>query len=242
MSPLKPTRPLRPGPIACAVGLAALCLSACMSACMFETRHQPPLILFLGNSLTWAPKTESVGWPHDGGMAASRPDKGYVQETLRILRAKGMDVDGVLGSRDCEICESVIGEHMENIDELDTLKPRYVVVQLGENASLAHAQGGQLTREYKELLASIYARGKAEVFCIGQWDEASLAGPRNDAIRKAMLSYPKAHFVDIKALAGKREYYGDSALYSNKDVLWHPGDAGMLAIAESLSAAIWEHR
>ena len=234
-----PQRPPRPRPIASALGPF---LAVCLASCIFETRYRPPLILFLGNSITEAPKNDSVGWPRAGGMAASAPDKDYVHQTLRILRAKGMDVDGVLGSRDCDICESVIGEHMENIDELDTLKPRYVVVQLGENSSLAQAEGGQLTREYKELLAAIFARGEAEVFCVGQWDEASVNGPRNKAVRTALLSHPSAHYVDITALAGHKEYYGDSALYKDAGVLWHPGDAGMLGIAQALSASIWEHR
>jgi lysophospholipase L1-like esterase len=131
---------------------------------------------------------------------------------------------------------------MENIDELDTLKPRYVVVQLGENANLAQAQGGQLTREYKEMLAAIFARPIEKVFCVGQWDEATLDGPRNDAVLRALRSHPKAHFVDIRHLAGKPENYGDSTLYKNAAVLWHPGDTGMRRIAEAVSAAIWEHR
>lgn len=236
---MKPQRPPRPSPIALALGPV---LAFCLAACVFETRHRPPLILFLGNSITEAPKNDSVGWPRAMGMAASAPDKDYVHQTLRILRAKGMDVDGVLGSRDCDICESVIGEHLENIDELDSLKPRYVVVQLGENSNLAQAQGGQLTREYKELLAAIFARSGAEVFCVGIWDEATVAGPRNNAIRTAMLSHPKAHYVNVTALAGHAENYGDSALYKNSDVLWHPGDAGMLGIAQALAGSIWEHR
>ena len=78
-------------------------------SCMFETRTQPPPILFLGNSITRAIENDSVGWPQDAGMASSSRALDYVHQTERILREKGMDVAAVLGSRDCGICDGVIG-------------------------------------------------------------------------------------------------------------------------------------
>ncbi len=209
---------------------------------MFETRSRPERILFLGNSITLAVKNPKVGWPLDAGMAASAPALDYVHQTERILREKGMDVEAVIGSRDCDICDGVFGEIMENIDDVREMRPRFVVVQLGENSDLIQIRSGRLTREYGELLQALYDRGVRDVFCVSNWDEASLEDPHNNAILKAILRFPQAQLVDITGLAKHPENYGDSALYADRDVQWHPGDKGMLRMAELLSSSILETR
>lgn len=211
-------------------------------SCMFETRSRPERILFLGNSITLSVKNPKVGWPIDAGMAASAPALDYVHQTERLLREKGMDVEAVIGSRDCEICDGVIGELMENIEVVGEIRPRSVVVQLGENSDLIQIRSGRLTREYGELLQALFDRGVREVFCLSNWDEGSIEDPHNNTILKAILRYPQVHWVDITGLAGHPENYGDSALYPDRDVQWHPGDKGMLRIAEILSSTILETR
>lgn len=184
----------------------------------------------------------SLGWNQNTGMAATSADKDYVHQTIRILKENGLELEPVIGSRDCDVCADIIGEHMENIDEVRQLHPRYVVVQLGENSTLDEVASGKLRQEYQGLIEAIRARGAARVFCVSDWDEASLDDPRNASIRKAIGRYPDIRLVDITALAKHPENYGDTAIFANRDVTWHPGDLGMRRIAESLAAAILESK
>ena len=54
--------------------------------------------------------------------------------------------------------------------------------------------------------------------------------------------YPDIRVVDITSLAKQPVNYGDSSLFANVDVLWHPGDKGMEGMARALSRAILENR
>jgi hypothetical protein len=211
-----------------------------LCGCVFETRYQAPKILFIGNSITFIGKQPWFGWNHEHGMAASEQSKDYVHQTVRILKEKGLDLEPVLGSRDCEICDGVIGEHIERLADVREIRPRYVVVQLGENSDAVEIRSGRLTEQYGTLLQGLKDNGARKIFCLSTWDEDSLADAHNDAILRAIRSHRDVKVVDITALAKDRANYGDSLLFPNVDVRWHPGDQGMEAIARALAAAILE--
>nr|HPJ23025.1 hypothetical protein [Clostridia bacterium] len=44
-----------------------------------------PRILFVGNSITWHPVKEEIGWLNEWGMAASSDDNDYVHITMRKI-------------------------------------------------------------------------------------------------------------------------------------------------------------
>lgn len=230
--PVSSIKRLASGPLAL---LALLALG-----CVFETRNQPPKILFLGNSITYSGKSEAHGWPHEHGMAASAPTRDYVHQTVRILKEQGLELEPVLGSRDCQICDGVINEHLERIADVRDIRPRYVVVQLGENSSEVEVMSGRLTREYLALLEALKANGARRIFCISNWDEDTLATARNEAILRAIRHFPDVKVVDISPLARDDANFGDSVLFPDKAVQWHPGDKGMEGIANALAKAILE--
>lgn len=221
------------------VALASLILT--LAACVFETRHHPPKILFLGNSITFSGRSEPFQWPHAHGMAASAESRDYVHQTVRILKEKGLELEPVLGSRDCQICDGVIGEHLERVSDVRRIRPRYVVVQLGENATEAEIQSGRLTREYRELLQGLKDNGARRIFCISNWDEDTLGTPRNEAILRAVRHFPGIRVVDISKVSQDPAAFGDSLLFPDVNVRWHPGDKGMEGIATLLASAILEH-
>lgn len=210
------------------------------AGCVFETRKEPPRILFLGNSITHIAKLPSVGWNNEHGMAASTRSMDYVHQTARILKERGLEVQPVLGSRDCDICDGVIGEHLERVSDVREIRPRYVVVQLGENADAVEIRSGRLTEQYGALLQGLKDNGARKIYCISNWDEDSLADAHNEAILRAIRRHKDVKVVDITALAKDRANYGDSVLYPNADVRWHPGDKGMEGIARALATAILE--
>lgn len=222
--------------------LGLVWLPICLGSCILETRYQSPKILFLGNSITLSKVNPEIGWGFEGGMAASAPEKDYVHQTIRMLKEGGLEAEAVLGSRDCEICDGVIGEHLETMDEIRALRARYAVVQLGENSDAIEIRSGRLTGQYLELLTALEESGFRRIFCITNWGESSLEAPHNQAILKAIRRYPDIRVVDITAVAGESANYGDSTLYPNRDVQWHPGDGGMEGIARALSESILEAR
>jgi hypothetical protein len=221
--------------------LAWAALGLLLGGCVFESRYQRPKILFLGNSITFIGEQPWVGWNHAHGMAASEESKDYVHQTVRILREKGLDLEPVLGSRDCEICDGVIGEHIERLADVGVIRPRYVVVQLGENADAVEIRSGRLTEQYGTLLQGLKEQGARRIYCISNWDEDSLADAHNEAILRAIRRHRDVKVVDITALAKDRANYGDSVLFPNTDVRWHPGDRGMEGIAQALASAILEN-
>lgn len=220
--------------------LASAALVAMLGGCVFESRYQPPKILFLGNSITFVGKQPWVGWNHEHGMAASDQSKDYVHQTVRILKEKGLELEPVLGSRDCEICDGVIGEHIERLADVREIKPRYVVVQLGENADMVEIRSGRLTEQYGTLLQGLKDNGARKIYCVSNWDEDSLADVHNEAILRAIRKHRDVKVVDITALAKDKANYGDSLLFPNADVRWHPGDRGMQGIAQAIASAILE--
>lgn len=216
-----------------------------LAGCVMETRYEPAQILFMGNSITLATKNPPLGWNIDAGMAATKPENDYVHQTVRILKEKGLDVEGIVGPRDCVICDGSIVDHIENLWQVRELHPRYVVVQLGENQNLVQIQSGKLTQDYLTLLQGLKENGAQRIFCLSNWDEDSLSRPHNNAVLKAIHHYgdfDDIHFVDLTSLATDPANRADTTVYKDVDVRWHPGDLGMLRMAEILAQAILENR
>jgi len=215
-------------------------LSFCFNACLFERDFQYPTLLFMGNSITLSDTNSSLGWNHTSGMAASNLENDYVHRTLQILKENGHEMQGVLGFRDCEIgvCDGPIEEHINNIDQLNREKPKFVVVQLGENSSELEAMSGKLRHQYHELLNLITQNEVKKIFCISPWGDTSLTISRSKEIVLAMAGFSNVELINITDLVRDSSNYGDPSLYRNAAVRWHPGDLGMNRIAQRLSAAI----
>ncbi len=221
------------------VGLGILVI---VTGCLFETHRTPAKILFIGNSITLANSTPAFGWTHSWGMAATALDKDYVHLTLETLAERGLPLEWHLLSRNCNVCDGVIGEYMENIYDVGELHPEYVVVQLGENSNEAEALGGKLTAQYRQLLESLLGFGIRQIYCISNWAEGSLEAPHNAAIVRAMNGLPNLTLVDITAIAAKPSANADTTIYLDRAVRWHPGDQGMAYIAKALSDSILNNR
>lgn len=216
------------------LGLALLC------GCVFETRRQGPAILFMGNSITLNAPVPSLKWTGSWGMAASAQDKDYAHQTVRLLKEKGMEVELTLADRDCPDCDGAIDEQIHNMDQVRSLHPRFVVLQLSEHSFDIELRSGKMTDQYRRLLQGLKDAGVPYVYCLGAWGEKDPQGPHAAAIGLALKDFPDYDFVDISAAAADTTNYGDTTAFADPGVRWHPGDRGMLKIAEALSAAVWE--
>lgn len=226
-------------------GLIALALLAATGAfigagCVFQTDAKAPItVLFMGNSITRMDSLPQFGWLQSNGMAATALDSDYVHVTLRALKAKGILAEAVIGDRDCEVCDGPIDAHAETARRhVLTYKPAAVVVQLGENASPAEVDGGELTEQYRRLLRALTQAGARNIYALSVWDDTTLTAPKTFAIRRAIREFPEVQFLDMTDIPKRPGVYGDPEVYADAAVLWHPGNLGMRLIGERVADAI----
>jgi hypothetical protein len=237
----KPSSRVRLRPIASAlVGLAAWLAAVgwFFQGCIFQTRTQEPVILFMGNSITLNAPAPEFGWAGTWGMAATAMDLDYVHQTVRLLRENGMELEMKIGERSCPICDGAIDEQTHEVEQIRRLHPRYVVVQLSEHSGDIEIRSGKMAEQYRRLLGMLRNEGVPQVFCLGAWGEKDTDQPRAQGIQQALMDFPEYRFVDISAVVRDTLNYADTTLFKNAAVAWHPGNRGMLAIAQILSGAV----
>ncbi len=220
-----------------AVAMAVAAVSV-FAACVFETRKQDPAILIMGNSIMRNPPLPVIGWTGDWGMAATAPEKDYAHQLVRLLGEKGLDLELHLAERDCPDCDGAIDEQIHNMDQVRRVRPRYVVVQLAEHSGEIELRSGKMATQYRALLDSLRVAGVPRVYCVSSWGEKDPQGPHAAAMHTALMDFPAYRYVDISPVAADTLNYGDTALFANPGVRWHPGNTGMLKIAETLASAI----
>lgn len=215
-----------------------------LPGCVFETERKGPVILFMGNSITFNSMDTAAGaeWHGNWGMAASALDKDYVHRTVTRLKDKGMDVDARIGERNCVPCDGAIDEQAHAVEQLRRLRPRYAVVQLSEHSFDIELRSGKMTAQYKSLLRLLRDEGVPHVYCLGAWGEKSPDDARATAIKAALWDYPEYRFLDISGLVKDTLNYGDTTMFSNPFIAWHPGDRGMDGIASVIAEAVWADR
>lgn len=216
--------------------------TAFFPGCFFETERKGPVILFMGNSITQNAPAPDLKWYGTWGMAASAPENDYLHQTVSLLKEKGMDVEPHVGERNCVPCDGGIDEQAQNREQIRRLRPRYVVVQLSEHSFDIELRSGKMKAQYISLLEMLHQEGVPHVYCLGAWGEKSPDEPRGTAIQAALFGFPEYRFLDIAAIVRDSANYGDPASFTDAAVLWHPGDRGMRAIAETVSQAVWSDR
>lgn len=184
---------------------------------------QPPTvrILFAGNSLTRHRPLRM----HQGnwGMAASSESNDYVHQTVRLYSEHaGVQVDYRLAHLDIPWTDEIPAYEQAIVD----FAPDVVVLQVGDNAK-------QDEEEYKVILRRIIeATGNRRVVLTGAW-----YGGHREAWNAAVAAeYANVLFVPINDIRSDATV-ADAACHDDP-ICSHPGDAGMLAIAERLQDAL----
>lgn len=218
----------------------ALFALAWAQGCLFNSQYGPPAILFIGNSITRHFPLPAIGWNQTNGMAATNLDSDYVHQTIRHLKARGVDARVEYGRRDCDDCDTIgiYEEHRGNIEAiLEEISPRWAVVQLGENLTGELADSKSFSG-YRGLLQELRRGGSFPIFCITAWWSTRLSDAQNTAMIQAMAGISRVHIVDITSVVSNPANYGDSLVYADPGVRLHPGNRGMDAIAAILADSI----
>lgn len=185
-------------------------------------------ILFIGNSITWHPVKEEIGWMHEWGMAASSEENDYVHTLMR-------KVNGICSGAEHKIAWAVAWEreyhdavHLVAFREFLNFKSDIIIVKIGENVNITKNDKYPYEPHFKRLLEYLNPGGEAKmILCTGFWKR----GVIDDVVRKTAeeKNYPLVELNhldtdDMKAF----DTYGESAPAA------HPGDKGMKAIADCI--------
>jgi hypothetical protein len=195
-------------------------------------------VLFLGNSITLHGPLESIGWTGNWGMAASSRDQDYVHLLLqRLAKSQG-------GLPESLVQNIADFERDPEAYDLDTtlrdaiaFDPDLVIIAIGENVPALPDEAAQekFRAAFGQLLDHL-AGGRSAVprriLVRGTfWPDA-----RKDAAMRTAAVARDCTFVPLGDLGSDPRHAAASERdWKHAGVGAHPGDRGMLAIAD----AIW---
>jgi len=186
-------------------------------------------ILFVGNSITWHPVKEEIGWMHEWGMAASSEDNDFVHIVMNRVReihpgATHKVAWAVAWER--EYWDTV---HLVAFKEFINFQPDVIIVKINENVTEARNDEYPYKHYYNKLLEYINPIGSSKlILCTGFWKKGTL----DDAVKEIAVenNYP---VVELNHLDTDEMKAFDT--YGDLPPAGHPGDKGMAAIAD----AVW---
>ena len=195
-------------------------------------------VLFSGNSITRHGPNAQIGWTNDWGMAASCPEKDYVHLTVRALEAHGhARPDHRIVPLPLERGYADLSNVCAQAVSAAAWKPDLVFIALGENAhSVTNDANEALCRQaYRETTRIFREAGATVVLRAPFWPNE-----RHRRLLSQVASETGAVYVDVGDLGGKK---GMSAkgLFWHDGVAMHPGDNGMIALADRLVTALYGH-
>ena len=205
-------------------------------------------ILFLGNSITAVPQRNVPIW---WGLSASTVDKDYVhlladaidaktggKLTLIPTTAPTTNADGSVDQSDSNVINiadvferGYASYNASKIKKQLAWKAGIVILQFGENIPPATFNAEVFKASLKKLVADLQESGNPHIFMpsyiLG-------ANPTVDEMKRNVCAEDPAHrvFVDLTSVAK------DPA---NMGAYGHPGDKGMVLIAETMFRAILAH-
>ncbi|MBN2558148.1 MAG: SGNH/GDSL hydrolase family protein [Clostridia bacterium] len=186
-------------------------------------------ILFVGNSITWHPVKQEIGWNHEWGMAASSEKCDYLHLVMReIKKIAPMCVYKIAWVVQWEQ-EYWIESNLEAHIDAAEFKPDVIILKIGENVFQKYNNAHPFHIYFKKLIDFLNPEDKARVLVATSFWKAGVV---DEAMRKIAVErkYP------LVELGG----FGDSddmkakGLFEHKGVGNHPGDRGMEAIANAI--------
>lgn len=195
-------------------------------------------LLFVGNSITLHGPAPKIGWTGNWGMAASALEKDYVHLVV--------DAVGKQSGKQPEFQVVNVAEFERKPEDYDlgsklkdplAFQADTVIVAIGENVPGLKTEDARakFKANVERLLALLKRGGKSTVFvrsCF--WADAA-----KDSVLKAACEAAGGIFIDIGTLSKDPANFASSERkIEHAGVARHPGDQGMKAIADAISAAI----
>lgn len=195
-------------------------------------------VLFLGNSITKHGPKADIDWSGNWGMAASAEAKDYVHLVTKALAEKQGAVPEVLVKNIADFERAYAGYDVAaKLKEAVDFQADLIILAIGENVpGLKTAEDKtKLQESVTKLLTTLRGDRKPTILvrsCF--WANAA----KDEAIRGACTAV-NGVYVDISALSKDEKNYARSERpFKHAGVANHPGDAGMVAIAEAIVKAL----
>ena len=189
-------------------------------------------LLFVGNSITRHMPLPSIGWEGDWGMAASCEAKDYVHQTVRLLEEKLGEPVNFCVAQAAE-WERRYDEFSAPLEEFYTSARDYradvVIIRIGENVNRDKDHENPCGKSYENMVRFFASNPAAQVIVTDNfWDIPQLNVQFEDAAKRNGWTFVKIGDLeqDEKTMA--------KGLFWHEGVAAHPGDYGMLKIAERL--------
>lgn len=187
-------------------------------------------VIILGNSITYHPKWESIGWRGDWGMAASSQDKDYVHILIDSLKGINPLVN-VEFYNIAEFERDFYKFDLSTIDSIKRVNTDLLIVNLGENVSEENASKYNFTLYLDKLINHISK--DSEKILVNSFFPKDIVNAQIKNLTDS-LDYG---LINVEPL-----YYDNSnkALnqFVNKSVGKHPSDKGMKEIANLIFNSI----
>lgn len=206
---------------------------------VYDTKEDSTIsIVFLGNSITYHSAWEDVGDQRRRGMAATSLEKDYVHQLLRLI-ADSHNVNIQYSITNIAQMERRFATFEFDMDScfqmLEVTNPDILILQIGENVN-----GNDIETKpdkFKDLYGKIfdYYSGSRKFVTLPFW----LRQDENYLITEVATDYG-AIVVDLSHLGADpaNNYASSFKHYENVGIGMHPGDEGMLSIANCLFSAI----
>ncbi len=189
-------------------------------------------ILILGNSITYAPATPSIGWNGGWGMAATIPEKDYVH----LLTTKFMQANSKAIVQAKNIAAFEVNYNTYDFDaELKLYrnqKPDLLIVRIAENVDSSF-DSVAFAKCYQNLLAYMkVGNPNLKILAAGSF------WPNHDYANVILSRYTP--YVSLSFLGDDLSNYAFDRQNVSDGVKQHPGDKGMQGIAETIWAKVEE--
>jgi alpha-galactosidase len=209
--------------------IAVLCCASTASA-----QTKPQKILFVGNSITKHGPKADIDWHGNWGMAATSEDKDYVHLVTKALAAKQGTVPEVMVKNVADFERNHVGYDIAGkFADAAAFKADLVILCIGENVAALKTPEAQAKYQERvtDLLKTLKANPQATVIVRSSF----WANTAKDTAMRQACEAVGGTFVDISALSKDEKNYARSERpYKHAGVAHHPGDRGMVAIAEEI--------
>ena len=189
-------------------------------------------VMFAGNSITLHGVKEDIGWNHEHGMAASSEENDYVHILMREI-SKNQDASFCV----CQVsrweCNYKNGHELYDMySSAKDFNADIVIARFIENCPSEDFDIKLFKKQYDDFIAYLSNSYSAKVILTdGFWRH-----PGDYAIRE-VADTRNCPFVELGDL-GERDDMKAVGLFWHDGVANHPGDKGMLAIAERIYEAL----
>ena len=208
-------------------------------------KKEPFRFVALGNSITSHPVCDF--WFYECGMAASKPSKDYVHQTVRKIKK---EFGSKYSSYSFELVDSPLWELSKSyrkslkkqLAPVLKKKVQLLVIQYGDNVRDTSFLEDALT----DLIRYIQKKSaETKIVIIGNLELKSKVNKRTEAIKKKVAKACGAGYVDLRPIVSKKQYrLGFTKIRDPKgrwhqvyleSVALHPNDRGMEWIAAKIA-------